>query len=604
LEPKPELEQVADKVPWMQQLAVHLMAWLVSTTEAALPLLAAEPQPPALLHIPLNSDDGALGATVTISNSAPRLDTAGKSVDAHSGNIVGPINGTYFLYGEWYGRGPYTVINTTDLPRLSVYSSTDMVHWEFGGLLHNNTSPSWAETGLWAGASKNQGTWWCPWAVYSEARQKVILWFTATPGPCCDAYWGVAESSDGIHFELISLNETGANHLHASMQLLQQPEGGRRLQSMLGAGVVNPKDGNAVLIDDDGVGYIAYTAMAPFGKFANGTLKPAPGGSHPPGFKGDHMVAIERLTPDLHHSTKVQVGHLFPADFVEGVMIFKRKGTYYVIYSSCCCASRYGSGAVVHSAKSIAGPWVQQSKDVNCGAGAPMCGAPGFPKENRPLDITVHAQGLGLSVIGNEFIWQGERWLSAPGNNVSCGSLCEACGAGLTYGQGYIKGDDFSYWIPLKFDTAGTVQQFEPFVDSWSLGLPSVANKADRAALRAEMPPPMSCGLGYLEGGVYLPIPRATSSDGRGRFVANLTVAAAIEHCRTIRNCAGFTATPCKQLPNCLHPPKAADCNTSAVLNVQFKATCEDQGNSCGPLAQDMNEKFLTWTKPDFKPPA
>jgi hypothetical protein len=23
-------------------------------------------------------------------------------------------------------------------------------------------------------------------------------------------------------------------------------------------------------------------------------------------------------------------------------MIFKRKGTYYIIYSSCCCASRYG----------------------------------------------------------------------------------------------------------------------------------------------------------------------------------------------------------------------------------------------------------------------
>ena len=47
-----------------------------------------------------------------------------------------------------------------------------------------------------------------------------------------------------------------------------------------------------MLIDDDGVGFIAYTAM-----------KPGPGLT-------DHMVAIERLTPDLLHSTKVQVGHL------------------------------------------------------------------------------------------------------------------------------------------------------------------------------------------------------------------------------------------------------------------------------------------------------
>ena len=54
-----------------------------------------------------------------------------------------------------------------------------------------------------------------------------------------------------------------------------------------------------MLIDDDGVGYIAYTAMAPFGKLPNGTLKPGPAGphGHPAGFKGDHMVAIERLTP-------------------------------------------------------------------------------------------------------------------------------------------------------------------------------------------------------------------------------------------------------------------------------------------------------------------
>ncbi len=373
------------------------------------------------------------------------------------------------------------MINTTNLPRLAVYHSVDMQHWQFGGLLHNNSSPTWAETGRWPGAADDQGTWWCPWAVYSAARQKIVLWWTATPGPCCDAYWGVAESSDGIHFDLISLNETGASHVHASLARRSQRAGharGRRTLSVVSGqtGVINAKDGNAVLIDDDGVGYIAYTAMAPFGKFPNGTLKPAPPGPRPDGFKGDHMVAIERLTPDLRHSTKVQVGHLFPDDFVEGVMIFKRRGIYYVMYSSCCCASRYGSGAVVHSAKNISGPWVQQTQDVNCQAQAPICGAPGFPKEHRPLDITVHAQGLGLSLVGDEYVWQGERWLSAPGNNASCGSLCEACGPGqdISYGQDYVKGYDYSYWIPLKFDAKGVVQQFERFVDSWELRLPSV----------------------------------------------------------------------------------------------------------------------------------
>ena len=69
---------------------------------------------------------------------------------------------------------------------------------------------------------------------------------------------------------------------------------------------------------------------------------------------------------------------------------------------------------------------------------------------------------------------QGERWLSAPGNNESCGSLCEACGptaGALNYGENYTKGYDFSYWIPLEFDADGQVHQFEPFVREWSLDL-------------------------------------------------------------------------------------------------------------------------------------
>jgi len=139
--------------------------------------------------------------TVVISNALPRLDTLGKPVNAHSGNVV-KMGDTFFLYGEWYGTGPYTVVGETALPRLSVYHSHDMVNWKFGGLLHNNTAGRpWADTGLWPGGATDTGTWWCPWAVFSETRKKIILWWTATPGPCCDAYWGVAESSDGIHFE-------------------------------------------------------------------------------------------------------------------------------------------------------------------------------------------------------------------------------------------------------------------------------------------------------------------------------------------------------------------------------------------------------------------
>lgn len=44
-----------------------------------------------------SSRTGAPEVVVTISNKEPRLDSTGAPVNAHSGNIVGPINGTYFL---------------------------------------------------------------------------------------------------------------------------------------------------------------------------------------------------------------------------------------------------------------------------------------------------------------------------------------------------------------------------------------------------------------------------------------------------------------------------------------------------------------------------
>ena len=84
-------------------------------------------------------------------------------------------------------------------------------------------------------------------------------------------------------------------------------------------------DGSSLLIDDDGVGDVGYDAMQ------------APG-------QKDHMVAIDRLSPDLLSSSGKLVA-LFPDYFVEGTMLFKRKQRYYVIYGSCCCACRQGSGA-------------------------------------------------------------------------------------------------------------------------------------------------------------------------------------------------------------------------------------------------------------------
>lgn len=89
--------------------------------------------------------------------------------------------------------------------------------------------------------------------------------FTATPGACCTAFWGVAESSDGVHFDLLSMNETGANHLNTSTSVRVQrhpPPSRLRPRNMFhhdedGIGAAVSKDGSSILIDDDGTGYVA-----------------------------------------------------------------------------------------------------------------------------------------------------------------------------------------------------------------------------------------------------------------------------------------------------------------------------------------------------------
>eukprot|EP01043_Picozoa_sp_COSAG02_P011503 COSAG02_NODE_423_length_22576_cov_62.034791_15_plen_389_part_00 len=247
------------------------------------------------------------GLGVTLSNKEPRRDTEGKIINCHDGNIVGPVNGTYFLYGEWYGDGNFVVSGEEDLPKLSVYTSRTLAQgsWEFRGLLHNNTEPGWEKSPHWPWAP--HGVWYSPSAIWSPARQRFVIYWSASQAGCCDALFGIAQSTDGIHFELMTMQ--GLSGLNVST------------------------DDSSLLIDDDGVGYVAYTAMDPGSAGAacspmpqdcpnepgrtfcssnqtkdqchyppspcpacpGGRDKPSPRPAHP----HNHMVAIDRLSPDL-----------------------------------------------------------------------------------------------------------------------------------------------------------------------------------------------------------------------------------------------------------------------------------------------------------------
>lgn len=301
----------------------------------------------ALLHV--LASQICYARRVSFSNAEPRrVASTGEIIDSHS-NVMLEINGTFYLYGEWHADGQNEG-RASPVPKLSVYSSNDLFTWEFRGLLHNNTADGW-------GVAADKSNFWCPDAVWDERRQRVVLYFT-NQGDA--GGWGVATSSDGVHFTL--------HHLG-----LGSSQGGTT------GGI----DGNALLIDDDGTGYIAYSTIRPGGNRS-----------------GDHMVTIDRLSPDLLSSTQHQIGPVFPDSFVEGVLLFKRAGVYYLIYSSCCCCCTAGAGATVFRSTSIAGPWMQQRRDVNCHASVPICAGMVDPEHpNRPTgQLIIPAQGFNVRI--------------------------------------------------------------------------------------------------------------------------------------------------------------------------------------------------------------
>jgi len=208
-------------------------------------------------------------------------------------------------------------------------------------------------------------------------------------------------------------------------------------------------DGSTLFVDDDGTGYLIYTSLSE-----------------------DHKVSIEKLTPDYLNTTGENYG-LFPDRYVEGAILFKRKGLYYVGYGSCCCFCRGGSGAGFFSSPSIKGPWKRLGYDKNCLNGLELCGT----YADRSCDsLIIPAQGIGLSVIPsntgeNYYIWQGERWLSALGNPPGCPDECRPT-TGICAGPDYyVKGHGYTYWYPLEFDSTGDVLPFASFVFSFDLDI-------------------------------------------------------------------------------------------------------------------------------------
>lgn len=347
-----------------------------------------------LLHMLIIFITPGCTLSVTIRNDVPRLDSAGAVVDAHSGNVI-RVNGTYYLYGERYRNATgmdWQWVVDGYAPKLTVYTSSDLVHWVDHGLCLPDTL---------------NATQWCPSVLYDPAHQRFVAWW---------AGFQVGISFDGIHFEKLA----------------------GIVPTQLGPGWGGGE--GTLFVDTDGTGYVIFEASSraanPATQHRVHIAKLAP-----------NYTATTELVASLFPDTFVEA----PSMFKRNGLYYATYGT-----CCCACREGSGMAvftatAVIGPWVRQTGPHA----DANCrNSTAAICpGSAYYPSANPADNAIVPAQGFSINTIETadgetEYVWMGDRWLQGPGNNPKCTNLCynpppAACVAGQ---PDYRVGRDPTYW--------------------------------------------------------------------------------------------------------------------------------------------------------------
>jgi len=329
---------------------------------------------------------------VTISNVDPRKDVTGSIMDIHDGNTLLLSDGLYYYYGASYGscQEPQGDSGCADAGmgncgfrldhNVSLWTSPDLATW----------TPAPNGPVFQMAHFPVPGILFCPKVIFNEATNLFVLWFNWIGDPAFkESYYAVATAPSPFGpFELVHTNVT--------------------------MGEDNTGDFN-LFLDDNGAGYIIYTSHITY---------PAP----------NHLMSVEQLSWDFLSTTGLNHSSGFFGDsFVEAPAMFKRDGTYYAVFGSCCCYCKQGSPVYAYSAPSALGPYTKLP--------TPITGA--IPGQQTNIAPFVTADGV-------EYMWQGDRWQSSPDGE---------------------KGHDFSYWGPLTW--SNTSIQALDFLNSFTLNMPS-----------------------------------------------------------------------------------------------------------------------------------
>lgn len=325
-----------------------------------------------------------IAAASVVSNVLPRLDTTGNIIDAHDGNVLfDAASSTYLYYAAGYGlckepTGPngceYWALNNTKCGFLFNHSVN---------LYTSQDLVTWTNEGnVLPVENRVDVVLFSPKVIYHDASQTYVLWYNYVP----DYSYAVAISkSRAGPFQTIATT-TGNTTQYGYPN--------------------NTHVGDFSLFkDDDGKAYLLYSSSA--------------------------HVQIEPLSDDYTYSlyrTTNQTSGVFKKGN-EAPAMFKRNGMYYALVSEACCYCQPGGLVYAYMASAPLGPY-SYIGEIAAGPN-PFHG-----------DVATSSQQTnvfrvpGATPADDQFVWQGDRWQSAPDG---------------------LKGHDFTYWSVLEFAANGSI---------------------------------------------------------------------------------------------------------------------------------------------------
>jgi hypothetical protein len=244
----------------------------------------------------------------------PRLDTAGKIVDAHDGMIV-QFGDRFYLYGTSYGLTDGWRGSTTDFSqptnRYQCYVSTDLVNWTLAGqnLLKQSVNGQLVDPPA--------GLYFLPKVVYNVSTKEYVMWYNWWAAAYTQpTYLGVAHSCSP-EGPFVIINHTAVYGSHDM----------------------------SLLVDDDQTAYIMYTMFSE------------------PGWPN----YVQKLSSDYFSLT----GSRTYITSGEGCMFFKNRslGKYYALIGGACAFCPWGASSYPYECTSSTDPlagWTQASpSDIN-----------------------------------------------------------------------------------------------------------------------------------------------------------------------------------------------------------------------------------------------